>query len=400
MSFQISTLAEYESFLTIDIGTARIRVLVCRIEDGNLKIIGSAAVRQSRRDILSGDIGDIYGVARTIGRAIVQACDGLPSVPDDVIVSINSPSLLYDTLSMNYVRERVDVPIAMDEIDEVIHRVEHRSLERIGSKIRNRLPIVETEMKLVTTSITSIAIDGQRISNPVGFTGKNIRLRLINVFIPLGQFQIVKGILRELGKNFLAIVPVGIALPKLIENDDEAFSRNLFVDIGAWRTTVTFTNDNEILGITVLPFGGALLEESIVRTLGVEYIEAEEMIFRSPAGDDRTRPIIESYLTMMVDAIEVSACDIEPKPYVKHIFLSGGGATTTLAERLRARANESHLGIGATVRLLTERPDVDPSYRATSYGTSLALSHIGQEMCLVQHDPITKMLRYVIYRHE
>ena len=400
MPFKISNLAEYDSFVTIDIGTSRVRVLACQLENGTVRIVGSSAVRQSRRDILGGDIGDIYSVARTVGRAITQAYEGLSSIPDDVLVSINSPSLIYDTLSMNYVRERPDQPITMDELDEVIHRVEHRSIERVRSKIQTRLPIVETEMKLVTTSITSITIDGQRISNPVGFTGKNIRLRLINVFVPIAQFQIIKGILRELGKNFLAIIPVGIALPKLMEDDDEACARNLYVDVGAWRTTAVFTHENEILGVDVLPVGGALLEESLVRNLGIEYVESEDLAIRMAREYGRTRELADAYLSMMTDAIEVAARDIEPKPYVKHIFLSGGGATELLAERLRDRAKESELGIGTQVKILTDQPSIDEAYRAPAYGTSLALARIGQEVCMLRKDPIAKILRYVIYRHE
>jgi len=59
--------------------------------------------------------------------------------------------------------------IEMKEIDEMIEDVELRSLDKIKSKTENRLGIIEAEMKLLTTSITGIYVDGQRISNPIGF---------------------------------------------------------------------------------------------------------------------------------------------------------------------------------------------------------------------------------------
>jgi hypothetical protein len=65
------------------------------------------------------------------------------------------------------VRQSKEKPITMEEIDEIIKTVEYKSLDKIKTKIEARLGIISTEMKLITTSIISIYIDGQRISNPI-----------------------------------------------------------------------------------------------------------------------------------------------------------------------------------------------------------------------------------------
>lgn len=52
MSFKVSTIFEFDSFIALDIGAFKIKVLVCRVENGEVKIIGSASTRQSRKDML------------------------------------------------------------------------------------------------------------------------------------------------------------------------------------------------------------------------------------------------------------------------------------------------------------------------------------------------------------
>ena len=156
--------------------------------------------------------------------------------------------MLYDTISMNYVREDATLPISMEEIDSIIKKVEYKSLERIKMRSESRIGIPDSEMRLVTTSITSINVDGKKITNPIGFTGKNIKLGLINVFIPLAHSNVLQGIGRGLGKNIISLIPLIITLPKIVEERNEGSDFNCFLDFGNSKTTIVLQNNGEILG--------------------------------------------------------------------------------------------------------------------------------------------------------
>ena len=95
---------------------------------------------------------------------------------------------------MNYVRENPESSITMEEIDNIVKKVEYTSLDRVKGKIRERTGIIESEMKLVTTSIISIMVDGKKLGNPIGFTGKNIKLGVINIFVPLSYVNMIQNI--------------------------------------------------------------------------------------------------------------------------------------------------------------------------------------------------------------
>jgi len=90
MSFRISNILDYDTFLAIDIGSFKIKVLVCKIESDEIKIIGSASTRQNKKDMLDWEISDIISISRNIQKTISKACANLEKIPNDAIVLYNS----------------------------------------------------------------------------------------------------------------------------------------------------------------------------------------------------------------------------------------------------------------------------------------------------------------------
>lgn len=254
MSFKLKPLSDYDRFVVIDIGSSRVKALVCSIEGGELKICGKASTRQSKKNVISGEIADLSAVSDTVRRTILKAAEGLDSLPEEVVLSVGSSSLVYDSIGTNYVRSNPDEPISMEEIDKMIASTEGKSLERIRDKAEERFGLGPNELRLVTTSLTSISLDGKKVSNPVGFTAKNVKLTLVNFFVPYSTFQSLSLIVRDLSMRLVSVIPIPVALPKLVEETSEAFDSNAFVDVGYSRTTVTLCDRGELLGAAVLDF--------------------------------------------------------------------------------------------------------------------------------------------------
>jgi hypothetical protein len=47
----------------------------------------------------------------------------------------------------------------MEEIDTIIKNIEYKSLEKIKSKINSRINIIDSEIKLIASSLISIYLD-------------------------------------------------------------------------------------------------------------------------------------------------------------------------------------------------------------------------------------------------
>jgi cell division ATPase FtsA len=296
MSFKISNIVDYNHFIALDIGTSKIKVLICSIEGGGLKVLGSSIMRQSKKNIIDGEIADLYGVSETIKKAISKAGENLDEIPSDIVISLGSILTFSDIIHMNYIRENPESPINMVEIDNIVKKVEHTSLDRVKNKILERTGIIESEMRLVTTSIISITVDGKKIGNPVGFTGKNIKLGVINVFVPLSYVNMIQNIGRGLSKNIISLVPSIITLPKLIEERDQSFDFNCCVDFGCSKTTIVIENRGEILGGNTLNFGFGLLEETFKRkepSLG--YLDIEYHISHIEQSYEKYKDIFDTF---------------------------------------------------------------------------------------------------------
>lgn len=119
-----------------------------------------------------GGITDLQGTADTLMRALAKILETWAPSGDvrSVIFSLASPQLVTDTLSMNYVRDRAATPLEMEEIDTMVAKIEYKSLTKAQPKILAQVPLDISQMKLVTTSLSSIVIDGKKVSNPIGFT--------------------------------------------------------------------------------------------------------------------------------------------------------------------------------------------------------------------------------------
>lgn len=312
-------------------------------------------------------------------------------------MSVQSSSLISDTLSMNYVRDHADRPMDMDEIDKMIGRIEARSLERAKPRILSRLLESDSEMKLVTTALTSITIDGKKVSNPVGFTGTNVSLSVCNVFVPLTTFQLYTSILRSLDLRLISFVPVPVALPKAQEASLELFDPNVFIDIGTAFTTVVLENYSEILGSVVIPFGSGVLERMFAaRTPTLSNLEREDRIVRSSKNDEALAAAYGEFDEFLADAVIVALKDIAPDFVARNVYLSGGVARKEFSDRFVSllQTKLSRMQI-VPMSLIGSDSDL-PS----EYGLAYALAKTAAELVVQKRDPIAKILRYVIYRYE
>ncbi|EKE27792.1 MAG: cell division protein (septum formation) [uncultured bacterium (gcode 4)] len=400
MSFRISNILDYDTFLAIDIWAFKIKVLVCKIDWQELKIIWSSTLRQSKKDMYNGEITDISSISRSIQKAITKACQNLDSIPTDALVLLNSSELIYDFTSINYVRKWNSSPISMKEIDEMIEDVEMRSLDKIKTKTESRLWIIEAEMKLVTTSITGIYVDWQRISNPIWFTWKNIKFNLINVFSPVTRFMILKNIIHDLWLNLISIVPLPISLPKLTEDSPYNYDANIYIDFWYSKTTVILQTNSEILWFNVLNFWYSLLEDELRSHLDKGYLDIENILNSLDEKYEEYKVIIDWALDFIFDSLIIAIQDIEKSFFAKNVFVSWAWISKVLKKQIAEHFEKSHIGKNITVIDEFLSDESLKEYNANWMLWVLSLAKAWKELMAIKKDPLVRILRYVLYKYE
>lgn len=396
--FKVGNEGSLNDFIVLDIWTYKIKVLICSIEEWNLKLLWHADVTQSKSDIIDWEIVNLSGVSNTIKKAIVKAWEKLESIPDDIIVWFNSSYLMYDFIGMNYLRDDKNSPIKMQEIDEMIKKVEHKSIDKIKAKSESRVWVIDCEMKLVTTSITSIMIDNQKFTNPIWFTGKNVRFNLINVFSPLSKYTAFSALARNLWKNLISIIPTPISIPKLVENSPFVNEPNLFIDFGYSKTTVILQNNSEIIGFNIVNFWFSLLEEQLKNELNLSYFEIKDILLDIDSNYEKYSKVFDSFFDILFETVFISIFDINSNAQFRNIFLSGSSTTNLIKWKLDEFFKKKDF-----TKIKIYDPYVeDWAFKKIwkTYSTTISLAKAGAEILSSNSDPITKILRHIIYRYE
>ena len=409
MSFRLSTIQEYNRFIAVDIGSYKIRVLICEIENGSLKLLWKASVRQSRNHMLDGDISDMQWVAETIQKAILKAWSHLEEIPTDIITSFSSRTMPYDILTMNYTRSQKDAKVTLDELDVMIKRVEGKSFDRIRNKLLEYTGDRNTDIRLISSSLTSIFIDGKRIANPTGFIWKDIRFTVMNIYTSTSDFSSIHSVLNSLDRKTISVVPSLVLYPKIIEKSASIFDTNVYLDIGYHRVNIVYESHNEIIWSIVVPFWLALLELEISKAFPeMSMIDIENNIIAllelsksAILKNEKYREmsiITNDFLEMIGEYIIIGGEKVSKELVIKNLFLCSASASNQYITQYWKDffKNTTHHAVSMNspeVFLWETKIEIE-------YYLATALAEVASELLLAKKDPIIRILRYIIYQYD
>lgn len=157
----------------------------------------------------------------------------------------------------------------MEEIDSIIKKIETESFVRIREKAKREYGISHDDIRLISSTITAISIDGKSYTNPLGTSGANIRLTILNVFAPASDYNMVRSIVSSLDKRVISLIPMPLVFPKLIEKSDYMGQNTCTIDIGYSHTTFALEAKNEIIAFETFPVG----MRSLIELLSIRYPE-------------------------------------------------------------------------------------------------------------------------------
>ncbi len=400
MSFKISNILDYNSFIALDIWSFKIKVLICKIDNQELKILWYSTLKQTKKDVMNGEIADFYSVSQSISKAILKAWKNLDQIPEEIIVWFNSSELLYDLMWTNYTREKPNIPITMEEIDTIIKNIEYKSLEKIKSKVDTRINIVDSELKLIASSLVSIYLDWQRVSNPINLTWKNVKLNIINIFSPISRFNIINNIISNLNKKLISIIPISLSLPKLIEDAWYWFDFNLFIDFWHSKTTIVLENNWEILWFNIINFWFWLLEKEFKQNDQLNCFDIENIITQTDVFYLKYKNIFDNFFNILFDTITISIKDIEENVYIKNLFISWSWVWRILKEKIKNHLEQKNIWKNIIVYDKYAEIDDFKEYNTNINTTVLSIAKVWKEILTLKKDPITRILRYIIYKYE
>lgn len=324
----------------LDIGTEFVKAVIARIHGDQLTIVGTGRVRQHLADMQAGAIADITAVVANCEQALSQAESKSGVSARSAVIGIAGELVQGITTTVKVNRKDSTKALDLPEIDRVIKLIQERASIRAKEKLTRETGGKAPELKLVNSALVSIDIDGYKITNPVGFQGKEITVQLYTAFAPQIHIGALERTASELDIDLVAVAaePFGVAR-SVIGNDPNANMSAILIDIGGGTTDIAVVNEGGVEGTKMFGIGGRVFTRSIERDLGVDYVQAEAL--KIGLTDGRTPSVkrqavedaLHKTLRIWLSGVELALGEFNRLDQLpSSILLCGGGASLDMLQ--------------------------------------------------------------------
>lgn len=344
----LPTKTDEKMLVGLDIGTEFVKAVIARVNGDELEVVGVGRARQALSDMQSGAVSDIAGVVANCEKALRQAEEMAGASPRQAVVGIAGELVKGITTTIKYRRPNPEKPLDATEVELIIERAQDKMLARAQKQLELETGKKDVEVKLVNSAIVSIHIDTYKVSNPVGFQGKEITMQLYTAFAPMVHIGALERIATQLDLDLIAVAAEPFAVSRSVIGADASSSFTaILVDVGGGTTDIAVVDDGGVQGTRMFGIGGRAFTRTIENELDISFAEAEKMKLQLGQSENdldgnqkaKSLKAIEKTLSVWLDGVEVALSEFTTLDHLpKRILLCGGGAslhqlTSALQER-------------------------------------------------------------------
>jgi len=360
------TNASNDYIVALDIGTEFVKALIAKLDDEQLSIVGVGRARQDVSDMHSGAIADIAGVVRNCEEALAEAEDQAGLQAKRVVIGIAGELVKGVTNTIRYRRPQPDRPLDTAEMEFIIEKVQERAQLKAQKQIGLETGNDEVEIKLVNSALVSIHIDGYKISNPIGFQGRDVAVQIYTAFAPMVHIGALERVADELALELVAVAAEPFAVSRSVLGTDASSNFTaILADVGGGTTDIAVVNDGGVEGTKMFGIGGRSFTRTIASDMELSYKDAEKLKMNidnsqiKPSVAKEANAAIDKTLEVWMSGVELALSEFDSVDHLPNrILLCGGGASLTkLVQALSEREWYKDLPF-------TKRPSVhhiDPS---------------------------------------
>jgi cell division protein FtsA len=322
--------------LSLDIGTEVVKALVFKIDKdtGNGVVKGVGRVRQRLSDMQSGAVSDITGVIENSRKAIEEAkkMAKIKKV-EKTIIGIAGELVKGTTTTVHYERIKPEMKIDLPELKNIIQKVQWKAFDRIRQQLAWETGHSEIEVKLINAAIVDVRIDGYRITNPIGFQGRDVSISVFNAYAPMIHLGALQTIAEDLNLDLLSIAAEPYAVARSMGIEDVLDFNAVFIDIGGGTTDIAVVRNGGLEGTKMFALGGRAFTKRLAQELGIGFEEGEVLKIKYSEGklgkdvSDKIEEILADDCDVLISGIELSLSEFAEIDLLPNkFFLCGGGS--------------------------------------------------------------------------
>ncbi len=321
----------------LDIGTEFVKALIAKVKDDTLEIVGVGKARQDISDMHSGAIADITGVVHNCEEALSEAEDQAGLQAKRAVIGIAGELVKGVTNTIRYRRPQPDRPLDTAEMEFIIEKVQERAQVKAQRQIALETGNDEVEVKLVNSALVSIHIDGYKVSNPIGFQGRDIAVQIYTAFAPMVHIGALERVADELALELVAVAAEPFAVSRSVLGTDASSTFTaILADVGGGTTDIAVVNDGGVEGTKMFGIGGRSFTRTIASEMDLNYSDAEKLKVNieneqiKPAVKKEAEKAINKTLEVWLAGVELALSEFDSVDHLPNrILLCGGGASLT-----------------------------------------------------------------------
>lgn len=331
-----------QHLVSLDIGTEYVKTLLCRVDGDKANVVGVGRQHQKLSDMHGGAVTDIAGVVENCDAALRQAEEMAGAVAKDAVMGIAGELVKGGSTTIRYSRKSATEPITQEEMRKIIDKAQERAFERARSYIAFETGQKQIDVQMVNAAIVDVMIDGYRVTNPIGFQGRDIVLQMFNAYAPMVHIGALQSVASHLDLNIINIAAEPFAVAKSVSEEGSGDFSAIFIDIGGGTTDIALVNNGGVEGTKMFAIGGRSFTKQIANHTGLTFEKAELLKIKYSKGlvqtehaRKETAAAIAANIDTWLAGVELSLSEFDRVDHLPtKILLCGGG--TGLPEIVQA----------------------------------------------------------------
>jgi cell division protein FtsA len=321
-------------YTALDIGTAYAKAMIVEVQDDIGVVLGVGHHQQSYSHMSDGIVTDIPGVIANCNEALLRAEAAAGGViAPNTVIGIAGELVKGSSITITKQRTHPTRPISPEELEGVISNAQQKLLKGAKERIAIETGYPNIEVRLTNAAVISVSIDGQAVSNPIGFRGRHFTLTLFSAFAPLMQLGALETVAQGLDLTLVTIVAEPYALARCLSRNASADSGAIFIDIGGGTTDIALVRQGGIEETRMFALGGRTFTRRLAAHKGLSLKEAEKLKIAYGQGAvkgseaDEIRKIFESEVQTWMDSVELLIEELAKGELLPPaVYLVGGGS--------------------------------------------------------------------------
>ena len=336
---------ERQLFTALDIGTAYAKAIIVEVRGDHAQVLGVGRHPQSYAHMSDGIVTDIPGVISNCNEALIKAEQSAGGIiAPQAVIGIAGELVKGSSTTVSRQRQQPSKPITAEELETLITNAQQKLLKNAKERIAAETGYQNIEVRLTNAAVITARIDGQIVSNPIGFRGRHFTLTLFSAFAPLMQLGALETVAQGLDLTLVTIVAEPYALARCLSTNASADSGAIFIDIGGGTTDIALVRQGGIEETRMFALGGRTFTRRIATSKGISIKDAERLKVGYSNGDikgsgyDEIQSILAPECQTWMDSVELLIEELAKGELLPPaIYMVGGGsALPDLLDRMES----------------------------------------------------------------